>query len=459
MLILAASAAAVFFVLERRLSTPRHLVLVVFDTLRADRMSVYGHSKATTPFLERAASEMLRFAEVKAPAPWTIPSHASLLTGLWPSLHRAHWGSMYLADEFQTLGEMLEAEGFCTAAYSANLLVTKRTGMAQGFQSFELVRGPWPEKTAAILEKIPTEVERAASEGCRLFLFLNLMDAHIPYNTERYGGAVGVEGPGPVHNAKIKWEISAGVQPFDEEAKELHGAAYDAAVRYLDDVARDLLELLERQGILDRTLVLFTSDHGDGLGAHPEIGHSISLWEEQLAIPLLVRLPRGRRGGEVVSGRTTLTAVTPTLLDWLGLERPEILRGAPDLEEAAEHPVVADYRSYFSETNRTTNRNMSERYPELAARITHAHVIYCGDLKLIARPDGTFSLFDLEADPSEQIDLASERPRQLGHCRRRYQEALERGFFTPFELEEAGDREEAERRLDLDTLRSLGYVQ
>ncbi|MEE8278762.1 MAG: sulfatase [Thermoanaerobaculia bacterium] len=441
-----------------RAEPPRHLLLVVFDTLRADRMSIYGYARKTTPFLESASGELLRFADVKAPAPWTVPTHASIFTGLWPAQHRAQWGRMRLAEEFETLAETLKANGFCTVALSANLLVSRSTGLDQGFDAFELVRGPWPRKSETILSRLPAAIDDALEADCRLFLFLNLMDVHIPYNARPHARKFAAEGPGSVRNARVKWEISAGSRPFSEEERRLHGAAYDAAVRYLDDVARDLLALLRERELLDETVVVLTSDHGDGLGAHPEIGHSTSLWEEQLAVPLLVRLPGGRRGGEVVQGRTTLTALMPSVLDWLRVERPEHLRQASDLEQAASEPVFADYRSYFAEQNRQTNARTTERYPELAARVRHSHALFCDRFKLLMDAAGRRRFFDLQGDPTEQIDLAPHSPPLLDSCLGNYHELLRRGLLTPFgDGGTEGDRQGSP--VDLEALKSLGYVQ
>lgn len=452
--LLAATAAC-----QRRPAIPSHLLLVVFDTLRADRMSVYGHALETTPHLAETAGEFLRFADVKAPAPWTVPAHASLLTGLWPAEHRAQWGSMRLADRLETLAKILRADGFCTLGLSANPLVGPRTRLDQGFDDFEVIPGSWWQKTAAILEQLPARLAQAESDRCRLFVFLNLMDAHIPYNTSRYGKQFGARGAGPVGKATLKWQISAGERPFSEREKREHAAAYDAAVRYLDDVVRELLAHYRAAGLLDDTLVVLTSDHGDGLGAHPELGHSISVWEEQLRVPLLVRFPDGRRGGEVAPGRTTLTAVTPSLLDWLGVRRPPALRHSPDLDEASREPVTADYRSYFAETNRAMNAKMAELYPELASRVQHAHVLYCDRYKLVVEASGRRRLFDLAADPEERHELRLEEGSPpFAPCWQEYRRLLARGRFTPFAAGPPADSAASEDD-DLEALRSLGYVQ
>jgi len=205
--------------------------------------------------------------------------------------------------------------------------------------------------------------------------------------------------------------------------------------------------------------VVFTSDHGEGLGDHPELGHSVSVWEEQLAVPLLARLPGGFRGGERVEETTTLTALVPSLLDWLGIEPPAHLEDAPGLDAAAGRDVLADYRSYFSETGRPTNVRMAASHPELAQRVTHAHVLYCGSHKLVVRPGERFSLFDLATDPGEQEDLAPAAPPELESCLGSYREALERRSFTPFdEMPSEEERTRSAESVDAETLRALGYL-
>jgi arylsulfatase A-like enzyme len=451
-------AAAVWMLQKHQSRPPEHLVLVVFDTLRADHMSVYGYPRSTTPFLQSVMNDFVRFAEVRAPAPWTIPSHASLFTGLPPSQHRAQWGRMRLGEEFETLAEILSREGFCTDGLSANPLVAESTGLAQGFASLELVRGPWPERSATILSKLPQLIDARLEEGCRLFLFVNFMDTHIPYNAGRYAKQFGVDSPGPVRNAKIKWQITAGVRSFSDQEKDLHERAYDAAVRHVDDLTRDLLAILEEKRILDKAVVVLTSDHGDGLGIHPEIGHSVSIWEEQLRVPLLVRFPHGRSGGASWSERISLVSLMPSMLDWLGVQRPPGLRSAADLRSASEAPVFADYRSYFSERNRKTNADVRDNYPDLAARVAHAHALYCDQYKLIRDANGNTLFFDVLSDPEEQTPLDPKNSRGFQECLRDYEAAVSSGLLTPFTSvhpEIPGE----ESAVDLEALRSLGYVQ
>lgn len=455
-----------FLVLSASACTPtaekagsRHLILVVFDTLRADRMSVYGHDRPTTPFFDEISGEMIRFADAKATAPWTVPSHASLFTGLVPAEHHAQWGRAFLAERFTTLAEVLERQDFCTTGFSANPLAGSKSGLAQGFDSMSEAGKPWRTKTERILSSVAEELDRVGEEGCRLFLFVNLMDAHIPYTVGPYAEEFGAPVPPPVKNAKAKWQVSSGMRTLTEAERSGHEAAYDASVRYLDDAARRLMEMLAQRDMLDESIVVFTSDHGDGLGQHPQLGHAISVWEEQLAVPLLVRLPGAERGGEVVSGSVSTAALTPTVLDWLGVERPAHLTQAATLDLTGGERVLADYRSYFAEGERGTNIANLEKYPQLAETVRDAHVVYCGNHKLRVGEEGAVSLFDLASDPGEKEDLATSAGTELNLCLARYRELLNRDLLTPFDEEVSeADRAEAESRLDEEALRALGYL-
>lgn len=431
--------------------TARHVVLVVFDTLRADRMSVYGYSAKTTPYLEEASQELLRYGSVEATAPWTIPSHASMLTGLWPSEHGAQWGSIRLKESHLTLAEILSGQGFCTLGFSANPFVSNESGLAQGFDAFELLEHT---PSADILREVARVLERVGK--CRrLFLFINLMDTHIPYAFERYADAFGVSQP-PIRTSEEKWAVNSGEHALTRGEVEQHRRTYDAAVRSTDDLAKGVVEMLRDRRLLDDTLLIFTSDHGEGLAEHPEMGHVLSVWEEQLAVPLLVRLPRARRGGEVYERRISLVGLTPSILDWLGVPRPPELADRPTLEETADGPIIADYRSYFAEDERGFNREMGTRYPSLAARVSHHHVIYCGSNKLIVSPGERKQFFDVEVDSAEHHDLASRNSTELRSCLVRYHKQLKAGLFSPFDRA-ASEKPVSERALE--RFKSLGYLQ
>lgn len=438
----------------------QHVLLVVFDTLRADRMSAYGYDKETTPFLSQYEGQLLKFTRAKAAAPWTVPSHASMFTGLLPSQHRAQWGRIRLDSDFTTLAEVLQDEGFHTVSVGANPLLKRNFGLTQGFAENTVIDGRADEKSGKILARLPTILDGVVQSEKRLFLFLNFMDTHIRYNDAEYGRHFGLDGKPPIRNAKEKWKVSAGVHTMTPEEIDDHGAAYDAAVRHLDDVVREIVELLQGKEILDQTLVILTSDHGDGLGFHQEMGHSISVWEEQLAIPLLVRFPKARRGGERISDTVSLVGLAPFILDHIDVNRPASMRGVPGLDDRFVSPVSADYQSYFFDTRRHTNVEMAALYPDLQERVRPRHVLYCGPHKLVIDDRGHLGFFNVEDDPHEQTNLADGQPAELEACLEQYSGLLAAERFTPFETTvDQEDRDQDEEAIELETLRALGYVQ
>ena len=438
---------------------PRHLVIVVLDTVGVEHLSLYGYSRETTPFLEDLAGSAHVFRGVKATAPWTVPSHASLFTGLWPSEHEAQWGRYVLAPRHQTLAEVLKERGFLTEALSTNNFVSHPTGLTQGFSRYGQIGGPPQNRTNLLFQALPEILDRGKQGNRRLFLFLNLMDAHIPYNTETFAQAFGVGRPGgPVNTHDIKWQVNAKKITLAPRTWQQHRAAYDAAIRGLDQSMEKLVALLRKRRMLDDTLLVITSDHGEGLGAHSEIGHSISVWEEQLAVPLLVRLPPGHKS-RTPPDMTSLVALAPTVLDWLGVERPPRWQAMPDLYSVKQQTITADYRSYFSDA-RQANKDIARDYPQLSAKIVHSHVVYCDELKLIMRPDRSVVYYDLAHDPQEARALVG----PLGYepyqsCSKRYHQLRAQGRFTPFSDQPTLQQsQEAEQALDRESLRALGYI-
>jgi arylsulfatase A-like enzyme len=433
----------------------RHVVIIVADTLRRDHLSVYGYGQPTNPFLSSKAKEWIRYDRAQSPAPWTVPSHASMFTGLRPGRHRAQWGSPRLKRDFVTLADVLRAQGFWNVALSSNPFVSRKSGLAQGFHRFDVVQGKWEDRSDNIVAALPKILDQRAVNDSKMFLFINLMDTHIPYNTRDFGDQFGVEGPGPVANSTLKWKLSAGKMAFGPEQRDAHARAYDAAVRKVDQVIGDLYGALGSHGLLEDTVVLITSDHGDGLGEHTELGHSISVWEEQLAVPLLVRMPGAQGGGIAKGHRASLRSVAPSVLRWLGVDSPISMRATPLLDEPG-FMVASEYRSYFSEGARVMNKKIAESYPELASGVQHSHVLYCGDGKLIVRADGSYSFFDLAQDPTEQNDLAASNLDSLSYCHASYTDEVKEGLLGAMERQISGMQVDLP---DEESLRSLGYVQ
>jgi choline-sulfatase len=404
---------------------PSGLVLVTLDTVRADHLGAYGSRAAVTPALDRLAREGVRFAQASSQVPLTLPSHATILSGLLPPHHGLrNNGAGTFPEGPATLATLLSGAGFRTAAFVGSFVLDHRFGLGRGFGVYddEIIRDPGAG-TALEAERPGREVmDRAlawlgqpvgADAGKPFFLWIHLYDAHAPY-----------EPPSP-------W-------------RERHpGRPYDGEISVVDEQVGRLLQELARRSLADRTVVAVAADHGEGLGEHGEQTHGLLLYEPTLRVPLLVRGP-GLPAGTVVRTPVSLVDLAPTLAGLLGHPLPAP-PGRPldgrDLSAAlrgGKEPAAADV---YAET----------RYPAIFGWSPLA-ALRRRDLKYIAsaRPE----LYDLARDPGETRDL-SDRPDQTEPS-----DQL-RGFAARLTAIEAGAVEAPRGAPDAETrarLASLGYA-
>jgi len=447
-----------------------NVILIVIDTTRADILSAYGYAKETSPSLDRLAREGIRFEEATSTDFWTLPAHASLLTGEYPSTHRATSETNHLQPGAQTLAELLSAAGYRTRAYVSNAWIGTERGFAQGFDTFVET---WKTEQRAGSDFL---FDRAAIEGAeawiaekderaeKFFLFLNLNSAHMPYSPDPMVLADLSPGPRSIERTrrlrKLKgmWAHLGGDFELDAEDFEILRELYEAEIAMLDALVGRLVEFLRTRELLDETLVIVTSDHGENLGDHGMIDHLLSMYQTTTRVPLIMRhppsFPPGMRNEAVVS----LVDVVPTVLDIVGLADtyPEIARGS--LINAAHSPQ----RAVFAENDRPLNGIdlMRANYPDfdLATIDGRMRMIRTRQHKLIWKEDGSTELYDLVADPEELDDLSKQAPE--------LREELLAQLQTWMRSEERGEGENAEparmKVTDPETqeqLRSLGYIE
>lgn len=293
-----------------------NVLLIVWDTVRAASLSLYGYGRETTPNLERLAGEAVVFERAVAPSSWTLPSHASLFTARYPHEHGADREAP-LDDTFPTLAEALSARGYETAGFVANLYwLGDRFGLSRGFQRWEdewwsptpeQILGSWwvtrqayaRLRARARIPRAPVRVRADRVQDAFLdwvnrrdrerpfFAFLNLFDAHEPYElpTEYRFAAP---------DARFWWDYRAPEVLPEEDLADLRDT-YDSCLFYLDRQLGRLMDRLAERGLLDNTLVILTADHGESLGEHGPavLGHSSSSYYDVLHVPLVVRLPGG----------------------------------------------------------------------------------------------------------------------------------------------------------------------
>ena len=307
-----------------------NVLLVTLDTTRADHIGCYGFPLAQTPRLDRLAREGVRCANAVTAAPITLPSHSTILTGLYPPAHGVRDNGTYaLGDDAVTLAERLKAKGYRTQAFVSALVLNRRYGLAQGFDGYDddlwsedeaklfMIRSRPGPKTAA---RAAAWLDRWAKEGSPksrkpFFLWMHLFDAHQPYR-------------------------------LTSAERVLAPSAYDAEIGVLDRSVGRVLDELEKLGVLDDTLVVVTADHGESLGEHGEKTHAVFVYDATVRVPLLLRFPRGLPRGKVYEGPVRTVDLVPTILAALKLPGGKETQGTnllPALAGAEPPPDLPQY--------------------------------------------------------------------------------------------------------------------
>jgi tetratricopeptide (TPR) repeat protein len=285
---------------------PAPVILISVDTLRADHLGCYGAARELTPHIDSIATDGTLFSEVSALVPLTLPSHAALFTSTYPFANGVEDNGAPLA-AWPTLTTVLKNAGYRTAAFIGGFVLDRRFGLSRDFDVYD---SPFDlrKKTVADagdLKRPGAEVVAAAthwldqSAGSPFFLFLHLYDLHTPYDL-------------PAEPRLRRGETG-----------------YGAELSYVDRVLGDFLAFVERRGLLNKCLIVFTSDHGEGLGDHGESTHGYFVYQSTLRVPLIFRWPTGskRVAEDRVTEPVSLLDIAPTILGALGLSPPAAMRG------------------------------------------------------------------------------------------------------------------------------------
>ncbi len=387
------------------------IILISIDTLRSDRLPVYGYDKVATPAFDAFAKDAIVFERAYSHYPLTLPSHVSILTGQLPPEHkvRDNAGYPFEAAKHPYLPRLLKQAGYDTGGAVSAFVLRRETGLAEGFdvydsdlkpkagESLDLVQRTGPDTLQAVLPWLRARGDKA---GKPFFQFLHLYEPHTPYTAP---------------------------EPFASR----YGDPYDAEVAAADQVLGDYFAELKRLGIYDRAVIVVLSDHGEGLGEHGETQHGFFLYRSTLQVPLLLKLPGSDRGGTRVAAPAQLVDVVPTLLSLAGAAVPEGLPGSSLLDLDPKAPA----RKLYAETF----------YPRIHFGWSDLASIVEGRLHYIEAPEP--ELYDLDADPDELRNVAASERRAFSGLRQAMK-GYDRRLAAPSEV----DPETASK------LAALGYI-
>ncbi len=405
------------FEVERLPAAPDepNVLVILIDTLRADRLHVYGNEAPTSPVMDALAENGLRYESAYAPSAWTVPSTASVLTGMNPAEHGLGFtASAYLADSLITLAESFQHGGFTTGAFSCNPLIASSRNFDQGFEHFELYG--WIDGTE-IYDGIETWLRENADK--RFFLYLHFVEPHYRYEPdppflEKFAGAP-PEGYEDVELMHVMPDWYADPAADLQELltiRDYQLKLYDAEIAEVDSVIGRLQKLLDELGIGQNTVVAVTSDHGEEFLEHGWGGHHNQLFDETTRVPLILAGP-GIPVGEVRKERVENRHLGGTLLRLCRLEVPEGLDG-PDLVQAEDAETLVKSPVFMT----TGKGNWVDLETKSRVELGQFHSVIHDNWRMIWCPnvkggEQFFALYDLEKDPDAHNDLAAGNPERV----------------------------------------------
>jgi arylsulfatase A-like enzyme len=319
---------------------PHGIILISLDTLRADHLGIYGYHRNTSPSIDAFARESIVFERAVVQAPWTLPSHMSIMTSLYPSFHGVFSKNNHLADEHVTLAELLREGGYQTAAFADGAVMNEIFGFNQGFDIYD---SDSMIGIARILPKVKKWIDENKSKP--FFLFIHCYDIHAPYDPPppydnifhdfTYSGHL-FPNPKTLVAATNNW-----LKVNDEDLRHIV-AHYDGGIRYTDAKIGEFLSYLQETGLKDQTLIIITSDHGEEFREHGGFLHWKLYFKPNLHVPLIMRIPNYPKEEVRINELVQSIDILPTILDIAGFPPHKRAQGRSLL------PLIKRYKNIFN---------------------------------------------------------------------------------------------------------------
>jgi arylsulfatase A-like enzyme len=440
---------------------PKNAIILLIDTLRADKLTAYGKTRVKSAAFDKFATEAAVFESCQANSNWTKPSCASVLTGMHPDSHKARGHSSRLASSVKMASEMFLDAGFATGAFIANGYLATEFGFNRGWSKYvNYIRETKNSDAENVYKDVLEFVKEQASKP--FFTYIQTIDPHVPYDPPeedlKIYDAQAYEGPvQPRSTGNLLEEFKRKKVELDQRDRRRLEALYDGEVTYHDRHFGRFLDELAKLGALDDTVIVVCADHGEEFFEHDSVGHGHTLQQELLHVPLAIRapgvVPRGRR----LTTETGLHDILPTVLEATGLTPPKGVEGKsliPLANGEAPDPIDASFSSFWSEAD---DRNL-----QWSVRM--------GDWKLRMKGPVNSYLNNLAQDPAEKSDVDEQYPvalRALRTALGQFIGAPDKSAWSSGQLasQVVGKPEAGEDKMEAipddlkDQLRQLGYMQ
>lgn len=427
-----------------------NVVVLLLDTARAQNFSCYGYARPTSPAIDAIAAEGVLYEQAISTGCWSLPAQVSLLTGMFPSKHGAHELHLSYAHPYPLLPEVLREAGYRTLGVSPNSWMSDEFGVTHGFDVYLKLWQVWPTmpSTRSGMSGLKVSLARQANRLYSrhlfprrnrarhvrqhidkllatapepFFLYAIFWDMHLPYYpsqqhaTRWLPAGVTLDQAQQVNRHQLRY--FAGQTTMSETDFAMLRAGYDGALATIDEEVGALVEALRQRGILDHTVLIITSDHGENLGEHGLMSHAYSLHDTLIHVPLILRYPECFPPGRRVPQQVQLTDLFPTLLDMLHLDLPGVQRELQGMSLLAQDADALQERLAYAEmlaphpSIPALNRRVG--VPEDTPRPAFDRALRClrtPDYKVIWASDGQHALYDLHQDPDETTNRFVEEP-------------------------------------------------
>lgn len=418
------------------------------DTTRVDHLSCYGYEKKTTPYIDEFARESVLYNRAYSAASWTLPSIASILTGLYPGAHGAHrvekadnmFSANKLAEDNITLAEILARSGYETAGIISAEFLTREYGLHRGFNYFDdtiyiyffalsafrplsflnlfipITDYLWANGLygSRIADQINTSVFSWLDQKMKkapFFLLIHYFDPHDPYLPEKLGiskNAVSEQIRKKFANRTVNYtelerslidSVQVGKNLLLPEERALLVNNYDREINRLDKKIYQVLTKLKEKNLFDNSLIIITADHGESFGEHDLMLHGVSLYEDNIHVPLLIKYPFAEKRKGIVNEPVSLTGLAPTILSYTKIPIPKPIQGSSFSDLPSQKIIAQNFRD-----PRWGKREELKRFDQDLISLID------GDFKIIKSIGGKNQLYNIKIDPREQKNLIGENP-------------------------------------------------
>ena len=445
--------------------TPKHVIFISLDTTRPDHLGCYCNSWISTPCLDRLATESILFSNYMTVVPTTLPSHTSLFTGKYPHTHGTPRNGYIVNKKNVMLTEILKSAGFHTAGFIGSFALNSRFYFTQGFDYYDqecdkfagTERRTQDERSAKSVTDATLRYLDKTGVPPNLFLFVHYFDPHKPFDPPPpYDSMYAWEGgDNPPDTITVHYECPHTLNKKNWELSKKATLQYSGEISYMDSHVGRLINYLKGKGILDDSILVVTSDHGENFWEHmPYFHHGTATYQTTMQGVCMIRLPNATQGGTNVSSLISSIDIMPTILKYLGFLTPEEIEGRP-FDFANIHKTIG-YRTLFGQASHTR----PWKVPEVKSgwqNINKASYVREENFKYIQTPfANTEELYDLSNDPLEQKNLLISASPEITSRAKKLREKLEAWAASARPLESFFEK--SSQKETIEKLKALGYM-